>query len=529
MIARKKPLTRGEKVCAFIEKYCIVPEGDLMGQPMVLEPFQRKFILAVFDNPHGTKTAVLSIGRKNGKTALIAGLGLAFIAGPEAKQNTQIVSGALSKDQAAIVFKLMRKMIDLNPELEARCKIFPSGKQLLGVSKNVEYAALSAEAKTKHGLSPYVIIFDEMGQVKGPTNDFVTALNTAQGAYNEGLKIIISTQAATDNDMLSRIIDNQRERPNPRVVCHVYETPMELPDVNGAMVEVPLGDEEAWRLSNPALGVFRSLDDLRDLYKDATELASFEPEFRNLNLNQRVEAKAPFVSRSTWQANGDAPIERDRPKVYGGMDLSSVSDLTAAVLVDEDNGSVFPYFWLPEQGLRERSKSDKVPYDVWQTQGFLLTTPGKAIQYRYVAQELRRIFDKFDVQLFAFDRYLMAFLKEWMRKEDPVTGVPLFSEDEMDKLVEFGQGTASMTPALRDLEVKLLESQLRHGNHPVLSMCAGNCKVVGDSGARKFDKKTVRGRIDGMVALAMAVGVMPQETEEKGGTLDDYLNDMIMA
>ncbi len=522
----KKILTRGEKVCAFIEKFCIVPEGDLMGQPMVLEPFQRKFILAVFDNPHGTKVAVLSIGRKNGKTALIAGLLLAFIVGPEARENTQIVSGALSKDQAAIVFKLARKMIELNDDLADRCRIFPSGKQLLGLSKNIEYAALSAEAKTKHGLSPYVIIFDEMGQVKGPTNDFVTALNTAQGAYRNGLRIIISTQAATDNDMLSRIIDNQRENPNPRVVCHVYETPMQAPDADGTMREMDIGDEDAWRLSNPALGVFRSLDDLRDLYKDACEMASFEPEFRNLNLNQRVEALAPFVSRSTWQANGAEPTRRPRPRVYGGLDLSSVSDLTAAVLVDEDDGSVYPTFWLPEQGLRERAKADKVPYDVWEKQGFLLTTPGKAIEYRFVARQLRKIFDEFDVQLFGFDRYLMAFLKEWLKKEDEKTSRPLFSQEEIDKFVEFGQGTASMTPALRDLEVKLLNAQYRHGNHPVLNMCAANAKVVGDSGARKFDKRTVRGRIDGLVAMAIAEGIRPQAVESDGfGTLDDFLND----
>lgn len=522
------PLTRGERVCAFIETYCIVPEGDLMGKPMRLEPFQRDFILAVYDNPHGTKTAVLSIGRKNGKTALIAGLLLAHIAGPEARENTQIVSGALSKDQAAIVFKLARKMINLHPDLDRLIKVFPSGKQLLGIRKNVEYAALSAEAKTKHGLSPFLIIFDEMGQVKGPTNDFVTALNTAQGAYANGMKIIISTQAATDNDMLSRIIDNQRERPNPRTVCHVYETPMELPGLDGEMVEVDLGDEESWKLSNPALGVFRSLEDLRDLHKDAVEMASFEPEFRNLNLNQRVEALAPFVSRSTWRANGAEPAPKTRQRVYGGLDLSSVSDLTAAVLVAEDDHSVYPYFWLPEDGLRERSKKDKVHYDVWAEQGFLLTTPGKAIQYRHVALYLRKIFDEFDVVLFGFDRYLMAFLKEWLQKVDEKTGLPLFSQQEIDKFVEFGQGTASMTPALRDLEVKLLNEQLRHGNHPVLTMCAANAKVVGDSGARKFDKRTIRGRIDGMVALAMAVGVMPQQVEAESGSMDDFLNDPVM-
>lgn len=522
-------MTRGQRVCAFIETYCLVPEGDLLGQPMKLEQFQRDFILETYDNPHGTHTAVLSIGRKNGKTALIAGLLLAHIVGPEAVENSQIVSGALSKDQAAIVFKLARKMIELNPELEKRCRVFPSQKSLLGLSKNVEYNALSAEAKTKHGLSPILIIFDEMGQVRGPTNDFVTALETAQGAYQNAMKIIISTQAPTDADMLSVIIDNQLRDPDPQVVCHVYTTLMERIGVNGEPVEVDLEDEAEWVASNPALGVFRSINDLRKLARKARDTPSFEPEFRNLNLNQRVEATAPFVSRSIWKANGAPPIEKPRARVYGGLDLSSVSDLTSAVLIDEDDGSMFPYFWLPEHGLRERAKKDKVQYDVWHDMGLLLTTPGKAIEYKYVAQELRRIFDKFDVQLFGFDRYLMAFLMEWLKKVDEKTGKPLFSQAELDKFVEFGQGTASMTPALRDLEVKLLGEQLRHGNHPVLTMCFANAKVVGDSGARKFDKKTARGRIDGAVASAIAVGVMPQRIdEEESGTLDDYLNDQVM-
>lgn len=510
-------MTRGERVCAFIETYCIVPEGDLRGQPIQLEPFQREFILAVYDNPHGTHTGVLSIGRKNGKTALIAGLLLAHIAGPEAVENSQIVSGALSKDQAAIVFKLARKMVEASEELSARVRVFPSQKALLGLSKNVEYQALSAEAKTKHGLSPVLIILDELGQVRGPSNDFITALETAQGAYKNKLKLIISTQAPTALDMLSQIIDDQERNPNPKIVCHVYAAPEDC----------ELEDEDAWRAANPALGVFRSLEDVRDQCIKARAQPSFEPEFRNLILNQRVDAVAPFVSRSIWQANGAEPTRRPRPLVYGGLDLSSVSDLTAAVLVDEDDGSTYATFWLPEHGLREKAKADKVPYDVWAEQGLIKTTPGKAIEYRWVAQELRKIFDEFDVQLFGFDRYLMNFLKEWLRKEDPLTGKPLFSQEEIDKFVEFGQGTASMTPALRDLEVKLLNNQLKHGNHPVLNMCAANAKVVGDSGARKFDKRTARGRIDGMVALAIAVGVMPQESEDAAGTMDEYLEEPV--
>lgn len=514
----KKKLTRGEKVIAFIETYLRVPEGDLMGQPIRLEPFQREFCLSVYDNPHGTHTGVLSIGRKNGKTALIAGLLLAHVAGPEAVQNSQIVSGAMAQDQAALVFNLACKMIDLSPELSARIRIFPSGKRLLGLSKNVEYKALSAEAKTKHGLSPVLIILDELGQVRGPTDPFITTLQTAQGAYENAMQLIISTQAPTALDMLSQIIDAQEREPDPHIVCHVYAAP------EGAALD----DEEAWKAANPALGVFRSMADMRKLCAKAKAQPSFAPEFMNLNLNMRVEATAPFVSRPIWESNGAEPTHRPRAKVYGGLDLSSVSDLTACVLVDAEDGSVYPTFWLPEVGLREKSKADKVPYDVWHQQGFLLTTPGPAIEYKFVARELRLIFDTFDVQLFGFDRFLMPFLVEAMRNPDPRTGKPLFSQEEIDKFIPFGQGTAMMTPALRDLEVKLLGRQLRHGNHPVLNVCAFNAKVVGDSGARKFDKKTARGRIDGMVALAMAVGVMPQDLIEEEGTLDDWLNDPVM-
>jgi phage terminase large subunit-like protein len=507
MAARaKKPLTRGEKIIAFIEKYCLTPEGDGVGQPLVLLPFQKKFILEVFDNLHGTHTGILSIARKNGKTALIAALLLAFLIGPEARHNSQIVSGAMSREQAAVVFDLAVKMVDLSPELTARCKVFPSGTKLLGIPRNVKYRALAAEGKTAHGLSPYLAILDELGQVAGPTDKFIAAVETAQGAYAHPLKLIISTQAPTDNDMLSQLIDAQRKNPDPHVVCHVYEAPNEC----------ELDDEDAWRAANPALGVFRSIEDVRKQAAKAKAIPAFEPEFRNLILNQRVEAVAPFVSKSTWQANGAPAILKPRAKVWGGLDLSAVNDLTALVLVGED-GDVVPTFWLPEHGLAEKARQDHVQYDVWVKQGFLMTTPGKAIQYEYVANHMRRIFDEFDVQKTGFDRFNIKSFLPWLDKAD-------FSQEEIDKFIEFGQGTNSMTPALRELEVLLLEGKLRHGNHPVLAMCAANAKVVGDSGARKFDKRTARGRIDGMVALAMAIGVMPQRVDDdKKRTWDDYL------
>jgi phage terminase large subunit-like protein len=490
-------LTRGEKVCSFIEGYCLVPEGDLTGKPMRLEPFQRKFILDVYDNPFGTRRAYLSIARKNGKTGLIAGILLAHIAGPEARLNTQIISGAQSRDQAALVFELACKMITLSEKLSKLIRIVPSGKKLIGLARNVTYRALSAEGKTAHGLSPVLALLDEVGQVRGPRDEFVSAITTSQGAYSAPLLIAISTQAPTDGDLFSIWLDSQKNAPDPRVVSHLY----------AADEECALDDRKAWFAANPALGKFKALADLETESRLAVEMPANEAEFRNYSLNQRVEASSPFVSRSIWNANGAQPEAVEGKKVFGGLDLSSVNDLTALVLVS-DTGDVHSTFWLPEHGLVEKSKKDHVPYDVWKKEGHLLTAPGKAIEYKHIAQHLRGVFDRCDVQKIGFDRYNMRFLKPWLEEEG-------FSDKELEKFVEFGQGTASMTPALRDLEVRLLNGSFKHGGHPILTMCAANARITGESGARKFDKKQDTKRIDGMVALAMAVGVMPSEAEPK--------------
>jgi phage terminase large subunit-like protein len=497
-------MTRGEKVCAFVETHCLVPEGDLLGQPMRLLPFQRNFILSIYDNPHGTHTAILSIARKNGKTGLIAAILLAHICGPEAITNAQICSGAMSKEQAAVVFELARKIVELSPKLSALVRVQLSGKRLIGLRKNVLYRALSAEGKTAHGLSPVLLIIDEAGQIVGPTDKFVEALTTAQGAYSNPLLIVISTQAPTANDLLSTWIDAQRNAPDPRTVCHVYEAP------EGCALD----DRAAWAAANPAMGVFRSIGDIEKQCKQAMELPANQPAFQNLVLNMRVEADSPFVPRSVWEANGTSPGDKPVGKVWCGLDLSAVADLTAFVAVDQEGG-VHPTFWLPHEGLKEKSRKEKVPYDLWLREGLLLTTPGKAIEYEHVAGFLRTFFDENDVQAVGFDRFLYNFLKPWLEKKG-------FSEAELEKFIPFGQGTVSQTPALRELEVKLCNHSLKHGNHPVLSMCCANAKVVGTTDCRKFDKKKQRGRIDGMSALANAVGVMPTIPEDLTSIYDTH-------
>lgn len=480
-------LTTGEKVCRFIESTCIVPEGELVGTPVVLDIFQELFYIALFDNPAITDTAILSIARKNTKTATIAFLVIAFLVGPVAKLNSRLISGAMSREQAAEVYNLASKCISLSPKLREHIKQIPSSKILVGLIMNVEYRAISADANTAHGKSPLVAILDEMGQIKGPQSDFVDAITTAQGAYQNPLLVYISTQAATDQDFFSIQIDDAAASKRPKTVCHVYR----------ADEDCDVMDEKQWYKANPALGRIRSLSDMRKQAEKASRIPSFESTFRNLNLNQRVSIDNPFVSPQVWKENGEEPRPLAKKKVYGGLDLSAVSDLTGLVLVGDD-GDVECNAWLPREGIVEKSRDDRVPYDVWHKQGLLTLTPGRAIRYDWVAHQLRKVFDDYEVVQINFDRYNMKFLRPELERAG-------FTEKELEKFKEFGQGFVSMSPALRALEAALLQKSLRHGNHPILTMCAGNAVVELDAaGNRKFTKKKATGRIDLIVCLAMA-------------------------
>lgn len=506
-----RDLTRGERVCRFIETTCVVPEGTLVGQPVVLSDFQRQFILAIYDNPAVTDTAILSVARKNSKTATIAFIVLAHLVGPEARQNSRIVSGAMSREQAAEVYNLASKCVQLSPRLRDLVRIVPSSKRLVGLPMNVDYQAISAEGKTAHGKSPVVAILDEVGQIRGPRSDFVDAITTAQGAYENPLLIYISTQAASDADLFSVAIDDAAINKPPKTVCHVYR----------GKEGCGLDDEDQWRAANPALGIFRSEADMRKQADKAGRMPSFENTFRNLNLNQRVSTFAPFVSVGSWKGCAAKPLPLDRCRVWAGLDLSSRTDLTAFVVVGTVAGKVqvWPYFWTPEKGLKERSDRDHQPYDLWVRQGFLRTTPGQTVDYSHVAADIAEITGGMELESVAFDRWRIDVFKGDCDR----LGITL-------PLKEFGQGFKDMSPAIDNLEDLLLNGNIAHGMHPVLTMCAANAATVKDpAGNRKLDKAKATGRIDGMVALAMAVGVMANRTENTGGDVLDFLRNPIIV
>ena len=496
-------MTRGEKVCAFIERFCIVPEGKSVGQSIKLMSFQRDFILAIYDNPQGTSRAYLSVARKNGKSALIAGILLAHIVGPEARQNSQIISGARSRDQASLVFKLAEKMVRLSPKLSSLVKIIPSQKSLIGLALNVEYKAISAEAGTAHGLSPVLVILDEVGQVRGQQDAFIEAIETAQGAHDDPLLIAISTQAATDGDLFSIWLDDAKNAKDKRIVSHVYTAPDDC----------EVMDREAWKAANPAMGVFRSLTDIEDFAKQAARLPAKENSFRWLYLNQRIEASSPFLNRSEWEANNDEPEIEPGDICYAGLDLSASRDLTAFVLVfpKGDGFHVVPQFFLPSDGIRDKAKLDKVPYDTWADQGFLTLIDGPVIIPAVVAQAVADAAEKYNIENLAYDRWRINDFKREL--ESIGANIPM---------APFGQGFKDMAPAIDKLERLVAERKLRHGGHPIMNMCAAGAVAERDpAGNRKLNKAKSSSRIDGMVALAMALGVTSVEEVQASSPWDD--------
>lgn len=493
---------RGRRNCKWIEDYCIVPEGRLIGQAVKLRPWQKREICRIYDNPAGTRRAILSFGRKNGKTALAAFLLLLHLCGPEAKPNSQLYSAAKSREQAGLTFGLAAKIVRRSPGLYRVVVIRDTAKELHCPELGTTYRALSAEATTAFGLSPSFIVHDELGQVRGPRSQLYEALETATGAQDEPLSLIISTQAPSDADLLSVLIDDGLAQYDKRVIVSLYTADPDADPFERATI----------KQANPAFGDFQNAREVMSMAEDARRMPAREAEFRNLVLNQRVEASSPYIPRAVWLANADPPLPLAGIPVYGGLDLSAVNDLTALVLIGaiEQVWQVHPTFWLPGDTLADKARLDRVPYDQWFREGYLLAAPGKSVDYEYVAEYLRGVFDEFNIKKIAFDRWGFQHLRPWLLRAG-------FTEGMIEQhFVEFGQGMQSMSPALRTLEGDLLNGRIAHGDHPVLRMCAANAVVQTDpAGNRKLAKNKAPGRIDGMQALAMARGVAAEDSGEK--------------
>nr|PMK30686.1 hypothetical protein BCU03_09565 [Vibrio breoganii] len=492
-LLKDRDLTPAEIVCRFAERYLKIPEGEHVGKPLRLTMFQEVFIHCVFQD--GVDTAILSIARRNGKTFVIAVICLALQFSSLAMRNRVLGSAAMSRDQAALLFRAMSQMIEMSPPLKSRAKITDSAKRIVNLKNGSEYYALSADAKTGHGKSLAILILDESGQIVAPNNDFVDMLITSQGSYENPLFITISTQAPADRSWLSQQIDGATASPSNNVVCHVY----------AADEKCDLTDEEQWLKANPLMGDgYRSKKDLVKLSQKAEKLPTQENGFRNLNLNQRITLQQLWLSPGVWKENSgpvNMQVFRDNP-VSLGLDLSQKNDLTAAVISATDDQGITHvkcYAFTPMEGLEDRAREDRNPYDVWVRDGHMVAVPGRTIDYDWVCQYLKREFDGrgFEVGSVEFDRWRINELKGSAER----TGFA-----QMAEWHEVGQGFKDMSPRIEAMETALLQNKVRHGDCPLLLLGASNAVSVQDpAGSKKLDKTKAANKIDTIVAMVQSI------------------------
>lgn len=503
---------RAQAVIKFIERLT-VPSGTGQGKPFKLEPFQKRFIRDIYEPYIGerrvVRRAILSMARKNGKTALIAAIVLANLVGPEAVVHGEIYSAANDRDQAAIVYKFARQMVELEPELAKEIELVPSTKTMLAMRTGSVYRAISAEAGTKHGYLPSLVIYDELAQAK--SRDLYDVLDTSFGARQEPLFITISTQSNDPEHIMSKLIDDGLSGVDPAIVCHLY----------AAEEDCELADEKQWHKSNPALGKFRDYEDLATAIRKAIRMPAEEPKVRNLFLNQRVSPIASLISRAEWMGcAGEVELEQGE-EVYLALDLSSVADLTALLVGSvADPCRIVPYFWKPRDHLTEHSSRDfgsgSHRYREWAEAGYLRLSPGKSINPEVIALFIAELTQRFSVKGLAYDRWR---INDILREFDRI-GLQAYEDNEKGgdglRLVPWGQGFKDMGPAIDALELAVIERQLIHPNNPVMNWNMANAVATMDpAGNRKLDKDKARFRIDGAVTLAMLLGLRSRDRTVK--------------
>lgn len=484
-----------------------VPAGPHVNRPLRLKPFQIEFIRDVYNrrDERGrlkTRQAVLSIARRNGKTLLAAVIVLLHLAGPFKRANSTLVSAATTREQAAIVYRFVRDMVRVNRTLTERLKIIASTKRIVHREDGSVYHAISAEAGAQFGMGLDLVVYDELAQATN--RNLYDALMTSLGSQVEPLMLIISTQAPSNEHLLSELIDygdkvNRGVIEDASFACHLYTVPR----------EAALMDEASWYLANPGLGDYRSLEEMRDTMRRAERIPSLENSCRVYYLNQRVGAHAPFLSPELWESCAAAVVEDifyDGRPVFGGLDLSARTDLTALVLAADDDDGVthlLTTVWTPAATLADRSERDRVPYDAWVRQGLLQAVPGTTIDYDWIAAEVAELTAGMNLAKVNYDRWRIDILKQALMRQDAYL-----------PLEPFGQGYRDMSPAVEAFEELALAGKIAHGGHPILRLCISNAVISRDpAGNRKLDKAKAYGRIDAAVAALMAIAAAKASAE----------------
>ena len=536
----------GARAINFFQRELMHVKGEKAGTPFLLELWQKAIIANIFGWKHKKtklrryRQVFFLVARKNGKTPMAAGIisCCLFPYKEDEKRNrvyyldtdiiepgAEIYGAASEYKQASLVFIHAQGMVaqndgcmykwgvDDNGELtkEPNFQVFKGQSKAIEIGKPGDetyavYRVISSDSFAAHGFNTHVAVVDELHTQ--PNAELVDALTTSTEARRQPLIIYITT---SDYEREGSIC-NQKEDYAVQVRDGVIDDPTFLPVVYKAELGDDWASEEVWRKANPNLGVSVSLEYLQNACKQAREVPTYENTFKRLHLNIRTQQDVRWIRIEDWDSCGHCPVAEGLGGAlgFGGLDLSSTTDLTAFVLIFKVDGkvNVIPHFWSPKDTAIRRSRVDKVDYVTWANQGLLTLTPGNVVDYDIVRRDINNLHKIHNFKQIAIDPWNAAQISTQL------------AGDGFD-IVAFRQGFASMSAPAKELERLILEGGLTHGGHPVLRWMASNVSAeIDPAGNIKPSKKTSTGRIDGIVGLVMAIGLMIQSPEKRGSVYE---------
>lgn len=481
----------------FIESLCHT-KGTWARKPFELIDWQEQIIRDIFGTlkPNGYRqfnTAYIEIPKKQGKSELAAAVALLLTCG-DGEERAEVYGCAADRQQASIVFNVAADMVRMCPALNKRVKILDSQKRIIYQPTGSIYQVLSADVGNKHGFNTHGVVFDELHTQ--PNRKLYDVMTKGSGdARMQPLYFLITTAGNDTNSICYEVHQKATDILEGRKTDHTF-----YPVIYGADEGDDWTDPEVWKKANPSLGITVGIDKVQDACESAKQNPGEENAFRQLRLNQWVKQAVRWMPMDKWDKCA-FPVNEDDLEgrvCYGGLDLSSTTDITAFVLVfppqdEDDKYMVLPYFWIPEDNLDLRVRRDHVPYDVWERQGTLQTTEGNVVHYGYIEKFIERLGERFNIREIAFDRWGAVQMVQNL-------------EGMGFTVVPFGQGFKDMSPPTKELMKLVLEEKIAHGGHPVLRWMMDNIFIRTDpAGNIKPDKEKSTEKIDGAVATIMAL------------------------
>jgi len=496
-------------------------KGTWAGKPFELIDWQERIIRDLFGviKPNGYRqfnTAYIEIPKKNGKSELAAAVALLLTCG-DGEERAEVYGCAADRQQAAIVFDVAADMVRMCPALNKRVKILTSQKRIVYVPTNSFYQVLSAEAYSKHGFNIHGVVFDELHTQ--PNRKLFDVMTKGSGdARMQPLYFLITTAGTDTNSICYEQHQKAQDILEGRKIDKTF-----YPVIYGAPDDADWTSPEVWKKSNPSLGETIGMDKVEAACESAKQNPGEENAFRQLRLNQWVKQTVRWMPMHKWDAckvDFDESLLEGRV-CYGGLDLSSTTDITAFVLVfppteEDDHYYILPYFWLPEETLDLRVRRDHVPYDLWQRQGFLMTTEGNVVHYGFIENFIDELGTRFNIREIAFDRWGAVQMSQNL-------------EGLGFTLVQFGQGYRDMSPPTKELMKLTLEQKIAHNGHPVLRWNMDNIFIKRDpAGNIKPDKEKSTEKIDGTVATIMALDRAIRCGNDSGDSIYDERDLLVL-